>query len=119
MISFTVANCTRDDPIPVEMQAINVLMQISRGEEQYKRLHGRYAPLYELGPDGEKLVPRPASEAQEAYAFHLVATEQSYHVRAMPRHKQGGRRSFYLDESGKIRESWMPETAGPESHLIR
>jgi hypothetical protein len=59
-------------------------------------------------------------EQRDGYEFRLEARPDGYVVKASPVELDvTGRRSFYSDQSGVIREHWGRGAAGPESPSLQ
>jgi type IV pilus assembly protein PilA len=107
---------TRESAAVREIQAIHVA-QVS-----YNSQFGRYAQnLAELGPpanDGASstaagLLPGTlASGKHSGHVFVLALTPTGYAINVSPeKYKTDGRKNFYSDETGVIRERWSAEPA--------
>jgi len=113
-----------------EMAAIKTINTINTVEVQYQSEFGNYATaLTQLGPpagagaqEGPQaagLIPASlASGSSSGYVFTLSQTPTGYSVIAVPKtYNNTGRRTFYSDQSGTIRENWgqdPPSATSPE-----
>ena len=98
------------------MAAIRSLLNLNTAQVRYRSAYGRYvSTLAELGPpDGgigasasrADLIPAGlASGMNSGYRFTLSSSDAGYVIPADPqRHSLTGRRSFYTDASGTVRE---------------
>jgi prepilin-type N-terminal cleavage/methylation domain-containing protein len=102
------------------------LQSIQAAQTQYYSQFNRYATsLTELGPpvggatgpSGADLITKTLAEGKHnGYVYTLQATQQGYAVNANPESFGGtGRRTFFSDQSGVIRENWAQEPANAQS----
>jgi type IV pilus assembly protein PilA len=105
-----------------EMAAIQQIRSIHQAQLQYYGQFGRYAQtLAELGPpasgsagpQASDLLPKSLAEGKgTGYAFTVQGTPSGYVVNANPQQfGSTGRRTFYSDQTGVIRENWAQEPA--------
>ena len=114
-----------------EMAAIKTLNTINTTEIQYQSQFGKFATaITQLGPP-----PSGGGEGPEAaglisgnlatgtssgYNFAVTQTPGGYAVSAMPKtFGSTGRRTFYTDQTGVIRENWSQDPATPTSSEIK
>ena len=108
--------------ISAETVVIRELHTIYETQVQYLSQFGRYAAtLAELGPAARgaggpsagNLIPASlASGEKDGYAFELMTTPGGFAVTATPKvYGSTGRRSFYVEHSGVVRQNWGPEPA--------
>jgi type IV pilus assembly protein PilA len=114
-----------------EMAAIATLRTINTEEIQYQSQFGQYATsLSQLGPPSGGAAEGPqaaglipanlASGTASGYKFTITATPQGYAVTAVPVVFNGtGRRTFYTDQTGIIRENWGQDPATANSPEIK
>jgi type IV pilus assembly protein PilA len=115
-----------------EMAAIKTLQTINSVEVQYQSTYGQYATsLAQLGPPaGSQAAEGPqaanlisgnlASGDASGYKFTVTATPSGYSVVAVPKvFNSTGRRSFYTDQTGIIRESSTQEAANANSPELK
>ncbi|MGC2658544.1 MAG: prepilin-type N-terminal cleavage/methylation domain-containing protein [Bryobacteraceae bacterium] len=115
-----------------EMAAVAQIRTIQQAETQYYSQFGDYATaLTQLGPPAGNgategpasagLIPQSlASGANSGYNFALSLGPTGYAVTAIPRvYKSTGRRTFYSDSSGIIRQNWGQDPATPQSPEIK
>ncbi len=114
-----------------EMAAIATLRTINTEEIQYQSQFGQYATsLSQLGPPSAGAAEGPqaaglipanlASGTASGYKFTITATPQGYAVTAVPVVFNGtGRRTFYTDQTGIIRENWGQDPATANSPEIK
>jgi hypothetical protein len=89
------------------MMAVRSLHRIRQAQVQYYAIHWRYGAAAELSdPDNRLIDPAVAREVKDGYRFRWTVTSNRYAVVATPVNSRQGRRSFYLDETGVIREDW-------------
>lgn len=107
-----------------EMAAVAALRTINQMEIQYQSQFGNYATsLAQLGPPSGSgtaegaasagLIPAGlASGTSNGYNFTLSQTQTGYAVSAVPKtFGSTGRRTFFTDQTGIIRENWGQEPA--------
>lgn len=115
-----------------EMAAIATIKTVNTEEVQYYSEFGHYATsLTQLGPpsasggqsgpDAADLIPSNlASGSSSGYNFTVAQTATGYSVSAVPKTFGGtGKRTFYSDESGVIRQNWGAEPATATSPPIQ
>jgi len=92
-----------------EMAALRELQVVNTMQVQYKSQFQRYATtLGELGP--------LASGDKDGYMFILAPTPSGYTIHANPKVLGiSGRRTFYTDQNGLIRQNWSAEPASASS----
>ncbi len=109
-----------------ELAVVREMQAINQAQVQYQSQFGGYAAsLAELGPPvsgipgpkAAKLIPASlASGEKDGYVFDLRRAPSGFTVHANPKvFGSTGRRTFYLDEDGIVRQNWGPDPAGPES----
>jgi hypothetical protein len=101
-----------------EMAVLRELQFINTAQIQYKSLFQRYAnTLGELGPHRADLIPSTlASGDRDGYVFILNPTPGGYMIHANPKvFGRSGRRTFYTDQDGLIRQNWSAEPANASS----
>ncbi len=111
-----------------EVGAIQALKTINQMEIQYQSQFGNYATtLAQLGPptgsgtaegpDAAGLIPASlAAGSTGGYNFTLTATPTGYSATAVPKvFNSTGRRTFYTDQTGVLRENWGQEAPTPTS----
>jgi len=114
-----------------EMAAIEEMGTINKAEIQYYSQFNQYATtLAQLGPaatggaegpQASGLIPGSlASGAAGGYNFTLAQTAQGYSVTAVPKaFGSTGRRTFYTDQTGIIRQNWTQEPASEKSDELK
>ncbi|HWF46781.1 MAG TPA: prepilin-type N-terminal cleavage/methylation domain-containing protein [Bryobacteraceae bacterium] len=115
-----------------EMAAVAQIRTIQQAEMQYYSQFGDYATaLTQLGPPAGNgategpaaagLIPQNlASGANSGYVFTVSQGPTGYSVLAVPKvYKSTGRRTFYSDSSGIIRQNWGQDPATPQSAEIK
>jgi len=111
-----------------EMAAIAQIGTIQKAQVQYYSQFGQYATtLSQLGPptatgaaEGPQaagLIPANlANGTASGYNYTVTQTPTGYSVTAIPKtFNSTGRRTFYADESGIIRENWGQDPATQQS----
>jgi len=111
-----------------EMAAIAELGTIQKAEVQYYSQFGQYATsLSQLGPPASSgaaegpqaagLIPASlANGSGSGFNFTLTQTPTGYAVTAIPKtFGSTGRRTFYSDQTGIIRENWGQDPATQQS----
>ena len=105
-----------------EMAAIQQIRSIHQAQLQYYGQFGRYAAnLGELGPpasgsegpQASNLLPKSLADGKgTGYLFVLQGTPSGYTINANPEQfGASGRRTFFSDQSGVIRQNWGQEPA--------
>ena len=114
-----------------EMAAIKTLNTINTTEIQYQSQFGKYATaISQLGPPPSGGGEGPeaaglisgnlASGTSSGYNFAVTQTPMGYAVSAVPKtFGSTGRRTFYTDQTGVIRENWSQDPATPTSSEIK
>jgi type IV pilus assembly protein PilA len=113
-----------------EMAALKTVNTVNTTEVQYFSQFGKYATSIaqlgppdgagaQEGPDHAGLIPASlASGTSSGYVFAITGTPTGYTVTAVPKSFGGtGRRTFYSDQSGVMRENWgqdPPTATSPE-----
>ena len=111
-----------------EMAAIAQIGTIQKAQVQYYSQFGQYASsLTQLGPptssgaaegpQAAALIPASlANGSSNGYNFAIAQTPTGYAVTALPKaFNSTGRRTFYSDQTGIIRENWGQDPATPQS----
>ena len=112
-----------------EMAATREIHNLIQAQTQYMSQFGRFATsLAELGPppsgqpspSGADLVSgEMAKGAKNGYQFILQGTQQGFTLNANPvAYPSTGRRTFYADQTGVIRENWAGEPANGASQEL-
>jgi type IV pilus assembly protein PilA len=114
-----------------EMAAIATLRTINTEEIQYQSQFGNFATsLTQLGPASAGAAEGPqaaglipsnlATGNASGYKFAIAQTPQGYAATAVPQtFNSTGRRSFYTDQTGTIRENWGQDPATATSPEIK
>lgn len=113
-----------------ETAAIRQIGTIHTAQTQYYSQFGRYAnALTELGapasgqagPAAADLIPDDLAKGKKTgYTFSLQGSPTGYVVTAVPdAFGNSGRRTFYSDQTGVIRENWSAEPATATSKEIK
>jgi type II secretory pathway pseudopilin PulG len=89
-----------------ERRAMNEMQSVVQAQARYRARFGKYAAsLDQLG-----MVDK------DGYLFAMVLTRTGYALLASPRiYLIDGRRTFYVNQSGVVRESWGERPASGES----
>jgi len=114
-----------------EMAAVATMKTISTVETQYMSQFGQFATsLNQLGPASSGGVEGPgaaalipaslASGVSGGYIYTVTGTPTGYSVTAVPKaFNSTGRRTFYTDQSGIIRQNWSQEPATEKSDELK
>lgn len=114
-----------------EMAAIAEVRTINQAEIQYQSQFGQYATsLTQLGPAASGAAEGPgaaglipanlASGTASGYNFAVAASPLGYAITAVPSSfGSTGRRTFYSDQSGTIKQNWGQDPATAQSPDIR
>ena len=111
-----------------EMAAVATIRTLNTMEQQYYTEFGHYAiSIGQLGPpsssgaqegpDAAGLIPSNlASGSTGGYNYSVAQTATGYALTAVPKtFGSTGKRTFYSDESGVIRQNWGQDPATPNS----
>jgi type IV pilus assembly protein PilA len=111
-----------------EMAAIAEIGTVQKAQVQYYSQFGQYATaLTQLGPPASSgaaegpqaagLIPASlANGSGSGFTFTLTATPTGYALTAVPKaFGSTGRRTFYSDQTGIIRENWGQDPATQQS----
>lgn len=109
-----------------EMAAIQQIRSIHQVQIQYYGQFGRYAAsLGELGPpasgtpgpQASDLIPKSLADGKgTGYLFTVQGTPSGYAINANPEQfGSSGRRTFFSDQTGVIRQNWGQEPATANS----
>jgi type IV pilus assembly protein PilA len=115
-----------------EMAAIEEMGTINKAEIQYYSQFNQYATsLTQLGPPtaagaaegpaAAGLIPASlASGSSGGYNFTLTQSQQGYAVSAIPKQfGSTGRRTFYTDPTGIVRQNWSQDPATANSDELK
>jgi type IV pilus assembly protein PilA len=114
-----------------ETTAVREMQSVVRAQSQYHARFGKYAAsLDDLGPPGNgrakgpqaaDLIPASlASPQKDGYLFAMVLTRPGYALLASPRiYALHGRRTFYVNQEGVVRESWGERPASADSPVFK
>ena len=113
--------CGRGDKAPPELLAISRLVLLSKVEMRFMSLTGRYGTLQDLGPQGANLILGSLARGSvDGYKFEVIPGPRTYVIHAHPiRWKIDGRRTFYSDQTGIIRQNWTDTPATSESEELQ
>jgi prepilin-type N-terminal cleavage/methylation domain-containing protein len=109
-----------------EMAAIQQIRTLHQAQIQYYGQFGRYAStLAELGPPASgsagpqaaDLIPKSLADGKgTGYLFTVTGTPSGYSINANPEQfGSSGRRTFFSDQSGVVRQNWGQEPATANS----
>lgn len=113
-----------------EMAAVTQIRTIHQAQVQYQSQFGKFATtLVELGPptNGQPgpaaadIIPGDLSKGEKTgYKFNMAQTKDGYSVTAIPMaYNSTGRRTFFSDQSGVIRQNWSQEPATEKSDELK
>ena len=113
-----------------ETVVMREVQSIHQAQVQYLSLFGAYAEnLSQLGPPGPGVAQGPhaanlipaslASGEKNGYVFLLTRTPDGFTVNANPKAGGAGKRLFYLDQNGVLRQNWGPEPATDQSPEVK
>jgi prepilin-type N-terminal cleavage/methylation domain-containing protein len=113
-----------------ETAVIREVQTIQQAQVQYSSLFGNYAETLDqlgppangvAGPKGAKLIPGSlATGEKNGYVFTLTKLPGGFTVNATPKvFGKNGRRTFFIDEDGIVRQNWGPEPATATSPEIK
>ena len=115
-----------------EMSAVAQLRTINQAEVQYQSQFGQFATsLSQLGPPSSAgaaegpqaaglIPPNLASGNASGYVFTVTQSPTGYAATAVPKtFGTTGRRTFYTDQTGIIRENWGQDPATANSPEIK
>ena len=112
-----------------EMAAIQQIRTLHQAQLQYYGQFGRYATsLTELGPPASgtagpaaaDIIPKTLADGHATgYSFTMAASPEGYSINANPEQfGSTGRRTFFSDQTGVVRENWGQEPATATSSEI-
>jgi type IV pilus assembly protein PilA len=104
-----------------ETAALKALQTLNTAQVQYNSQFGRYAQSFgELGPSASNLIPEDlAGGEKRGYKYTLSATPQGYCIQATPTvFGATGSRTFYTDQSLRIRQNYSREPATANSKEV-
>ena len=116
-----IIDCHRHRLFESEQAVISDLRILQAAEQSFYATHGTYADLNDLGSDGASLIPRDLSlGARGEYEVRVTASTSGYSVTARycGREAKATHRSFYMDQTGVIRETLGPGAATAKSSRI-
>ena len=113
-----------------ELAAVRMTQTIHTAQAQYYAQFGRYAPsLTALGPPSNgasndsaaALLPASlASGKHSGYLFAVAGGGNGYSISAVPvEYPKSGRRTFFSDETGVLRQHWGAEPADAQSSEVQ
>jgi hypothetical protein len=103
-----------------EHRALREVIETKRAEERFYREFQRYGRAEELGPGGAKLISGNIVNGHYAgHRFILNAKNAEYTLSAFPESKESGRRSFFCDQTGVLRQSFGPDLATAQSPAVK
>lgn len=113
-----------------EMAATREMHNLITAQTQYMSQFSRYATsLQELGPptsgqpnpSGADLITADmAKGVKNGYRFNMQGSPQGFFIQATPvGFGSTGRRTFYTDQTGVIRQNWGQEPATPASEELK
>lgn len=100
-----------------DLDASRRVKSLVEAETLFHSQHHRYGGLEDLGPSGAALIPADLATGKVGgFQFAVEANGESYRIRASPVTKGvTGYRSFYVDQSQVIRESYGDAPADSSS----
>ncbi len=102
------------------MAAIVFTMKAVGAETSFKAENGRFGSYEEILPRlRASLSEERIDYALRNYDFRLESDDGSYRMYAVQRKGSMARRSFFVDETGVVRESWGPEPASASSPVVK
>jgi len=113
-----------------EMAAVTQIRTIQQAQVQYQSQFGKFATtLNELGPPNNgqpgpsaaDIIPGDLAKGEKTgYKFNMTQTKDGYAVTAIPlAYNSTGRRTFFSDQSGVIRQNWSQEPATEKSDELK
>jgi prepilin-type N-terminal cleavage/methylation domain-containing protein len=113
-----------------EMAAVRQIHTLHTVQAQYMSQFGRYAaslselggaPGSQVGPSSAGLIAEDlAGGEKNGYKFTLTGAPTGYVISVVPvGYGTTGRRTFYSDQTGVIRENWGQEPANAQSKEIK
>jgi len=131
ILSFAVPKMQKMQMNARETGAIQALQTIKTAETQYMSQFGQFATsLSQLGPpstgaaegpQAADLIPEDlASGSKAGYNYTIAGTPTGYSVSAVPQtFNSTGRRTFYTDQNGIVRQNWSAEPATEKSEQVK
>jgi len=113
-----------------EMAAMRELHNLNTAQMQYMSNFGRFAAsLTELGPptsgqasptSADLITGEMSKGVKNGFRYQVQITPAGYAATAVPvTFPSTGRRTFYTDQSGVIRQNWGAEPATPQSDELK
>lgn len=113
-----------------EMAAVTQIRTLHQAQIQYQSQFGKFASsLTELGPatngqpgpSAAEIIPGDLAKGEKTgYQFNLAPAPTGYIVTAVPlAYNSTGRRTFFSDQTGVIRQNWSQEPATEKSEEIK
>ena len=113
-----------------ELSAITAIRTLNTQQTQYNSLFGTFATsLAQMGPPASggpgpqaaDLIPASlAAGEKDGYVFTMVITPTGYTINANPKvYNNTGRRAFFSDQTGIIRQNWGQEPATAASPEVK
>ncbi len=130
ILSFGVPQYNKVRMNAQETGAIQGISTINKEEVQYYSQFNQYATLPQLGPPSAGAAEGPASAGLIAaslaggtsggYNFTVTLTPTGYSVSAVPKaFNSTGRRTFYSDQTGIVRQNWSADPATERSDELK
>jgi prepilin-type N-terminal cleavage/methylation domain-containing protein len=132
ILSIAIPQMSKSRMHAQEMAAIATLHTINTVETQYMSQFGNFATsLTQLGPPASSngaegpqaaglISGNLASGSTGGYNYTITQTPSGYAVSAVPKaFGSTGRRTFYTDQSGIVRENWSQDPATVNSPEIK
>ncbi|MCC7156526.1 MAG: prepilin-type N-terminal cleavage/methylation domain-containing protein, partial [Bryobacterales bacterium] len=113
-----------------EMAAVTQIRTIQQAQVQYQSQFGKFATTLnelgppnngQLGPSAADIIPGDLAKGEKTgYKFNMTQTKDGYAVTAIPlAYNSTGRRTFFSDQSGVIRQNWSQEPATEKSDELK
>jgi len=117
---WTIGCQGRGDPVPPDVVAIRYLHELVLVEEQVRSQTSHYGLINEITPMLEaRLSARFLRRVRESHSIRFAVTPQGYCVFALPLAGSYARRSFFVDQTGLIRQEWDGRKVTSQSPALR
>jgi len=103
-----------------EFQVVRYLNALHTTQRDFFSRSHRFGTLPETARVIEDQLPGYTVKAtHDNYELNLELRSTGYSLRAIPKPHGTGRRSFFIDETGIVRQSWGPEPASSVSEVLK
>jgi hypothetical protein len=124
LLIVAIAGCTIDTVREADRnssKALKVATNIRDAEQFFFRKNGTYTSLQQLAAKDTKLIPTEVADGVHfGYSFRLELCQNGFSLTVRPlKYGETGSRSFYLDESGAVYETYEDKVPDTSSHRVQ